>query len=316
MSLLVSVLLPTRDPHPGRLNRTLAGLRAQTLPTAEWELVIVDNTSREPVAGRFDISWHPLARIVREDEAGLTPARLRGIAEAQAPLLVFVDDDNVLASDFLVQAFREFTRQPRLGAAGGPVRPEWETPPPPWTQEFHGLLALRDLGAEIKICHGGPGVRWPDFAPVGAGLVVRRADAQAYADALHRNPGRRALDRRGRSLASGGDNDLVFTLLHAGRDIGYFPKLQLTHLIPASRLDVGYLARLNEGIMRTWIMVLHLHGQCPWPAIASWTVPLRTARAWWRFQPWRSPAHRIRWRGAAGQFKGQADLLRLNTSST
>jgi hypothetical protein len=88
--------------------------------------------------------------------------------------------------------------------------------------------------------------------------------------------------------------------------------LQLTHLIPAGRLDAGYLARLNEAIMRTWVVVLQLHGQCPWPAVASWTVPLRIARAWWRFQPWRSPAHRIRWRGAMGQFQGQADLLCLN----
>jgi glycosyltransferase involved in cell wall biosynthesis len=312
MSLLVSVVLPTRDPHPGRLNRTLAGLRAQTLPLAQWELIIVDNGSRESVAGRFDPSWHPQARIVREDEAGLTPARLRGIAEAQAPLLVFVDDDNVLAPDYLTQALRLFTEQSQLAAAGGPVRPEWETPPPNWTHEFHGLLALRDLGAETKICRGGPGARWPEFAPVGAGLVVRQAGALAYADALNRDPARRALDRRGRSLGSGGDNDLVFTLLHAGGDVGYFPKLQLTHLIPAGRLDAGYLARLNEAIMRTWVVVLQLHGQCPWPAVASWTVPLRIARAWWRFQPWRSPAHRIRWRGAMGQFQGQADLLCLN----
>jgi glycosyltransferase involved in cell wall biosynthesis len=306
MSLLVSVLLPTRDPHPGRLNRTLAGLRTQTLPTAQWELIIVDNGSHEPLAGRFDLSWHPQACIVREDEAGLTPARLRGIAEAQAPLLVFADDDNVLAPDYLQRTIGLFAKNPELGAAGGKILPEFEITPPPWIQEFSGLLALRDFGDAPRLQHGGPDARWPDFAPVGAGLVVRRAGAQTYADALGRDPARRSLDRRGRSLGSGGDNDLVFTVLHAGGDVGYFPELQLTHLIPASRLEAGYLARLNYGSSRTWIAVLRVHGQCPWPAIASWTVSLRQARAWWRMRAWRSPAHRIRWRGACGQFAGQA----------
>jgi glycosyltransferase involved in cell wall biosynthesis len=311
----LSVILPTRNPHPGRLHRTLAGLAAQTLDRTKWEVLLIDNASDQP----WELSEELVAALpefqrLPEAVIGLTPARLRGINAARGDVLVFVDDDNVLAPDYLAQSLRLFAEQPRLAAAGGPVRPEWETPPPDWTGEFHGLLALRDLGAEIKICPGGSGVRWPDFAPVGAGLVVRRAGTLAYADALNRDPARRALDRRGRNLGSGGDNDLVFALLHAGGDVGYFPELQLTHLIPASRLEASYLARLNEGIMRTWVAVLHLHGQCPWPAIASWTVPLRTARAWWRFQAWRSPAHRIRWRGAAGQFQGQAGLLRLNAS--
>jgi glycosyltransferase involved in cell wall biosynthesis len=311
--MMLSVILPTRNPHPGRLHRTLAGLAAQTLDRTKWEVLLIDNASDRPWDLPAElVSVLPGFQRLSEPAIGLTPARLRGIAEARAPLLVFTDDDNVLAPDYLAQALRLFAEQSQLAAAGGPVRPEWETPPPDWTHEFHGLLALRDLGAETKICRGGPDVHWPDFAPVGAGLVVRRAGAQAYANALDRDPARRALDRRGRSLGSGGDNDLVFALLHAGGDVGYFPELQLTHLIPSSRLEVEYLARLNEGIMRTWVVVLKLHGQCPWPAIASWTVPLRTARAWWRFQPWHSPAHRVRWRGAVGQFKGQADLLRLD----
>lgn len=306
MSLLASVLLPTRNPHPGRLSRTLAGLRAQTLPPTQWELILVDNGSQESIASRFDASWHPQARLIREDEAGLTPARLRGIAEAAAPLLVFVDDDNVLAPDYLERASALFARHSELGTAGGKVLPEFEATPPPWMQEFFGLLALRDFGDTPLVQPGERDARWPDFAPVGAGLCVRRSFARTYADALGRDPSRRTLDRRGRSLGSGGDNDLVFTALQAGGSAGYFPELRLTHLIPANRLETSYLARLNRQASRTWIMVLRVHGQCPWPRIPSWTVPLRQARAWWRLRAWRSPAHRIRWRGACGQFAGQA----------
>ena len=186
--------------------------------------------------------------------------------------------------------------------------PEWAAPPPPWTREFHGLLALRDLGPKARIAKGGMNAPWPDFAPVGAGLVVRRSHALAYAEAVSRDPRRSRLDRTGDSLASGGDSDLVFTTLHAGGDVAYFPELRLRHIIPSSRLESPYLSRLNRGIMRTWVQVLTLHGQCPWPAISRVSVPFRAARAYLRARAWRGQAEHVRWAGMLGQFEGQAEL--------
>lgn len=308
----LTVILPTHNPHPGRLERTIAGLRGQTLPPAEWEFIVVDNASTDRTAlAHLDLAWHPSARVLPEPIPGLTPARLCGIRAARGPVLVFVDDDNVLAPDYLTGVARRFAQDPRLGAAGGIVQPEWESPPPPWLEEFRGLLALRDFGREAKLRTGGPAAIWPDFAPVGAGMCVRREAAEVYVRALATDNTRRSLDRTGDSLASGGDCDLVFTLLHAGWSVGYFPELLLTHLIPAGRLDPGYLGRLNQGIMRSWICVLHLHGQCPWPAIPRWTLPLRIARAWLQHGRDSSPAEQIHWRGIVGQFQGQADLGRL-----
>jgi hypothetical protein len=135
---------------------------------------------------------------------------------------------------------------------------------------------------------------------------VRRRDALAYAEALAVDPVRQALDRTGPSLGSGGDSDLVFTLLRRGGGVGYFPELKVTHLIPSGRLRADYLGRLNRGIMRTWVIVLWVHGPCPWPRIPRWTVPFRAARAWLRTRAWRSPSHYVRWCGQRGQFEGQA----------
>lgn len=305
---MISVLLPTRNPHLGRLERTLDGLAAQSLPIQKWELIVVDNGSHPPLEQHFapriiDRS----TRVVVEPELGLTPARLAGIREARGEVLVFVDDDNVLSPDYLLEVAREFDARPELAAAGGPVLPDWEAPPPAWTREFHGLLALRDLGREEKIARGGPNVAWPSFSPVGAGLAVRAAAARAYATAVAADPRRRLLDRRGNNLYSGGDNDLVFTALHGGGDIAYLPSLTLTHLIPGSRLGCRYLARLNRGIMRAWVAVLALHGQCPWPPISRATLWPRILRAWWRCRSWRGPAEHVRWQGICGQFEGQAD---------
>ena len=306
---VVSVIIPTRDPHPGRLHRTLSGLVSQSLDHRDWELIVVDNGSAPPLSAVTQPLLAELrAHIVIEPEPGLTPARLAGIRRALGEVLVFVDDDNVLSPGYLSAVSQRFTASPSLAAAGGPVIPEWEAPPPPWTFEFHGLLALRDLGAAPQLARGGANAAWPDFAPVGAGLAIRRTAALAYADTVSGDTRRRTLDRSGASLASGGDNDLVFTALHAGGDIGYFPELQVVHLIPSDRVAAAYLARLNEGIQRTWVRVLALHGQCPWAPIAPWTVPLRAARAWFRCAGWLSPARHVRWRGLVGRFYGQSDL--------
>src|SRR6186713_996026 len=99
--MYLSVLIPTFNPAMEPLTRVVAALRVQTLPTTEWELIVVDNASRELLAPRLDLSWHPAARIVREDRRGLTLARLAGFAEACGSIAILVDDDNVLEPDYL-----------------------------------------------------------------------------------------------------------------------------------------------------------------------------------------------------------------------
>src|SRR5579871_2672354 len=96
MSAEVSVVISTHAPDEVRLRRTLEGLRAQTFPPPRWELVLVDNASPDPASfGRFDLSWHPAGRLVREGRLGLTYGRVAGLRASSAPLVVLVDDDNV-----------------------------------------------------------------------------------------------------------------------------------------------------------------------------------------------------------------------------
>ena len=112
----LSVIVCTHDPRPDYLDRCLAVLKAQTLAPERWELLVIDNVCDPPLACRLELGWHACARIVREDTLGLTPARLRGIHEAAADLLVFVDDDNVLAPDYLERALQVAAEKPFLGA--------------------------------------------------------------------------------------------------------------------------------------------------------------------------------------------------------
>lgn len=303
-----SIILPAHNPHPGRLQRTLRALRAQTLPVDQWETVLVDNASA-PALNLADWSAHGPAnlRLVTEPAPGLSHARRAGFLAGSGDFFVLVDDDNELAPDYLAETLRLFAAYPKVGALGGRSRPEFEQSPEPWVREFDGLLACRDLGDAPLVSQGlrNPATgrnEYPLFAPVGAGLALRRAAAQCWLDQRSHN----ALpDRRGDDLSSSGDNDIVLCALRAGWEVGYFPTLSLTHLIPASRLEPAYLARLNRGIQQSWMQVLTLHDANPWPPLTPAGAALRRLKAWFSHRAWSSPAARIRWQGACGHFTGR-----------
>src|ERR1700751_3455833 len=96
-----SVIICAHNPRADYFTRVLDGLRNQTLPLHKWELLIVDNASRVPLASICDISWPPPARHILERELGVAYARRRGFQEASADLIIFVDDDNVLDENYL-----------------------------------------------------------------------------------------------------------------------------------------------------------------------------------------------------------------------
>jgi glycosyltransferase involved in cell wall biosynthesis len=302
----LSALLSTHNPDPGRLARTLDALFAQTLPASDWELIVVDNGSNPPLdAAQLGLKRHPHARLLREDRLGLLFGRLAGINNSKGELILFCDDDNVLAANFFARAVEIFSTYPRLGNASGKNIPEYETIPPAWASEFESCLALRDYGEGRRIGDGRT-ESYPDFAFGGGGAVFRREAlvpflAEFKSGTNHHIPGRTGTD-----LASGEDNNFVLSVVKAGFSVGYFPELVTTHLIPSGRLEKEYLGRLNHGIAKSWVQVLALHGICPWKPINSWTVPLRKGRAFLRYHAWAGPAEYVRWRGACGHFEGLA----------
>ena len=174
-------------------------------------------------------------------------SRRPGCGEFARPtgdLIVFVDDDNVLAPDYLREAVALGNEYPPLGAWGGRIQLQFETPPPAWTKPYWGLLAVREFTAD----------RWANFSsgvetlPCGAGMVVRRKVALSYGRACSSDPRRASLGRRGSSLTSYEDADLGFTAYDLGLGTGLFTRLSLVHLIPSSRLAETYLLNLVEGM--------------------------------------------------------------------
>ncbi len=312
LAMDVTVIICAHNPRPEILARALGGLAGQTLDGGRWELVLVDNRSTPPLDGRVAFDRIANARIVREEVLGLTPARLAGCAAATAPLLVFVDDDNVLHEGYLERAVEAFAADADLGIAGGRNHPEYEVDPPEWFGARGAALACRDLGDKPIYTDWRPVPRdkrqYEVHNPVGAGMVIRREAIEPYAAAIMHDPRRRALDRTGNSLVSGGDNDIVMTALEQGWKAAYLPQLQLVHIIPRGRLELAYHVRLSREANRSWVLVLDLHGIRPWkriPPAAVW--PLK-CRHYLRTKPWRGPHERIAYAGICGRIEGRSLL--------
>lgn len=246
-----SVIICTHNPRSDYFARVLGGLRNQTLPLHKWELLIIDNGSGLPLASSWDISWHPTARHILESKLGLSFARQRGIQEASADLIIFVDDDNVLDKTYLAEAIKIKQEWPSLGVWGsGSVRGDLEVEPP---EHLRSWLPVQELTAP----------RWSNLAsceldalfasqqlthavPMGAGLCVRKEVATAYSQFCDQSS-IEITDRQGTSLLCGGDIEISLVCCAYGLGIGIFPELRLTHLIPQHRVSEDYLVRFAEG---------------------------------------------------------------------
>ena len=238
----ISVIICTHNPREDYLLRVLGALKRQTLPTDQWELLLIDNASAEPLDCKYDLSWHPNARHVLEKELGLTPARLRGIREACADLLVFVDDDNVLPVEYLQTALKISQEYPFLGAWGGGCEPEFEMSPPVWIMPYLANLAIFNINRPSWTN------QYFDYrcTPIGAGMCIRKIAAQKYLETVKMRNSSEHLDRRGGELVSCGDHDMAYCALDLGLGVGLFPDLKPIHLIPNKRLEKDYVLKLLE----------------------------------------------------------------------
>ncbi len=240
----ISVLICSHNPRGEYLTRVLEALHRQTFDKRKWELLLIDNASSRPLRELYDLSWHSSGRQLLVDKLGKTHALLRGIKEAQSEILLIVDDDNVLAPDYVESVFTVFEENFFLGVIGGVIEGEFEVEPPIWSLQYLQYLAIVDKGD--RPLHA----LTPDmtfYLPPGAGMGIRKTVAEYYAEQIKADPIRQGLDPVGDKLSRAGDTDLALCAFDAGLARGYYPQLKLKHLIPKNRLEPEYMEHLIEG---------------------------------------------------------------------
>jgi cellulose synthase/poly-beta-1,6-N-acetylglucosamine synthase-like glycosyltransferase len=115
----VSVIIPHLN-EPGDLQRCLGALVDQRGPGLGFEIIVIDNGSRE--LPEFITTQFPGTRLLRELTPGPGPARNLGASVAAAPLLAFIDADCIAARGWLTAIVEHFHAHPDTAFVGGDIR--------------------------------------------------------------------------------------------------------------------------------------------------------------------------------------------------
>jgi glycosyltransferase involved in cell wall biosynthesis len=229
-ALQVTVAIPTYN-RADFLRQTLAGLAAQTFPQDRFEVLVIDNNSRDHTRAVVDefSSASPAPRYVRETQQGLDHARNRALAEARGEIVVFGDDDILVAPDWLSQVVAPLLADTgrRIGAVGGEVIPVFPNGLPDWVREWHAPLAFRADAGPLESRH----------SPMGANLAFPK---WVFA---RLGPFHTALDRAAGNYFSGGDSEMIRRVRAAGLEVWFAPAAAVQHQMPASRTTFRYAAR-------------------------------------------------------------------------
>lgn len=254
------------------------------------EVVVVDNASEPRLSAEDVLAAGPdRLRLVREPRQGLIFARARAIREAGCDVICFVDDDNVIDPDFIVETARIAREEPSLGVWAGRARGRFGRLPGPLARHYISRYAVRDHGAEPIT---GPGDAHGPWSPIGAGMAVRKPIAVAYAT-LAEGLREAGLGHAGGRVGAGEDTLFALIAARLGYQVGYRPGMALEHVIPAPRFTMRYLSSLLRAQGRSEAILARLSGEGPGP-VARWSVvPRLCARFALRL---RSPG----WREAAG----------------
>ena len=225
-----------------RLPQVLDCLKLQSDTEFAWEVLVIDNNSTDDTANvvaTYQSSWNsttPL-RYFFEPEQGAAFARQRAIKEALAPLVGFLDDDNLPDPNWVAAAYSFGREHPLAGAYGSRISGEFAGETPPNFERIQPFFALTERGAQPRRYNS-----WKKVLPPGAGLVVRK---QAWTSVPQQC---RLRGRIPGSMLTGEDLEVVSYFQKAGWEIWYNPEMQLKHLIPGHRLEKEYLIPFFRGI--------------------------------------------------------------------
>jgi glycosyltransferase involved in cell wall biosynthesis len=232
--LRISVVVATLN-RATLLAMALDGLRNQQFPTADYEVIVVDNGSHDGtsvlVSTRAESSTN--VRYIFEPRPGVSIARNTGWRASGGAWVAFLDDDAIPQPDWLTRIAAAFDQvSPTPSCVGGRVVPIYEVSPPEWLKgRLLDLLTVVDHARE------------PFFIrDVLHGSKLVTANIAFHKAALDRAGGfHPALDRIGDNLLSGGEVLLQLQLEKLGLPIYYDPTILVRHHVSAGRLTRRWL---------------------------------------------------------------------------
>jgi glycosyltransferase involved in cell wall biosynthesis len=246
---LLSVVLCTYN-RARMAERALLSVCRQSLRRDRYEIIVVDNNSRDETADRIAAvqARYPDVVYVKELKQGLSHARNRGFAESSGDYVLYMDDDAIAPSEYLETVAR-LLHQYAPDILGGPIYPFYVLPKPRW---FRDDWEIRRYAAESGFALKG-GIS-------GSNFVIRRPWLERIGMF---DP---ALGMKGSEMRLGEDRQALETyralVPEAEQRVYYALEAPMLHLVPAMKMQLGYMLRRHfaagrlkvtvKGTARTW----------------------------------------------------------------
>lgn len=256
---------------------TLYGLMTQKVPeNAGYEVILVDNMCTDDTVEKAKKYWgncNISLKIVREETKGLVYSRIRGAKNAAYDITIFIDDDNILQSDYISKAIELFDKLPEIGIVGGYVQPLIQNSSyPNWFLKFQGVYAC---GAQNKINGNLSGTKKRLY---GAGMCIRTSIAKK----IFKNEKDLILEgNQGKIQLRGDDTEICQRTLLLGYELYYDSSLILFHNLQPFRLNWKRLCyyRTMGGMVRPVLSIYEevIAGKKP---LSLFSLILRTIREW------------------------------------
>ncbi len=252
--LLASVVISTYA--PSRLAYALKAIESVQRQTYRGHAVILVVDQEADLVEEARRCVAPPTQLVVNPHPGMAKARNCGLKHARGEVVVFLDDDAVAEPDWLAHLLAHY-EDDRVVGVGGRSVPEWEGGAPGWLPaELYWVIGCTyrghpNEGGEVRNVLG---------------------NSMSYRTQALRELGGFTLGRARYWQITSGTAEETELCLRIGRmfpqaKIIYEPQAVVRHLVPTSRLRVGYLWRraLGEGVAKARLRQLHASN----PAVLS-----------------------------------------------
>ena len=130
----LSVIICTYN-RVNELTDCLSSLLQQTLDKTKYEVIIVDNNSKDNTASVISeyIQKYSMLKYIFEPTQGLSHARNTGWRNACGSFVAFIDDDAIAGTNWASSILRDFIEvKPCPDSVGGPIESIFEKNPSKW----------------------------------------------------------------------------------------------------------------------------------------------------------------------------------------
>ncbi|NES66117.1 MAG: glycosyltransferase [Okeania sp. SIO2D1] len=228
---LISVAICTHN-RADRLILALEGLVKQSLPSQNFEVLIIDNVSQDntkEIGDRYQKEYSNF-RYIYEPVLGLSKARNSALNQAKGKYIAYLDDDAIPGEEWLEAILDTFTTvEPLPVCVGGPIYGLWEIPKPDWIDKvMEDFFTVLDYGSKPRWF---PAKRFP----YGANMTYRKESLKSVGGFNEQ------LGRQGNKLLSQEELLVNLILAQQGGQFYYHPKASVQHWVPKERINANWL---------------------------------------------------------------------------